>query len=185
MRTPRFFLGVFALALTLALLLLACGGFDEPTDGPTSERSTATPTTEGAEPSLTTGPTAAPTMAQTVPETDRAVLVALFNATDGLNWRFKDNWLSDAPIREWAWVTTDDNGRVTRLNLSYKRLSGEIPPALGNLASLQDLNLEANQLSGDMPPEFGNLASLTWLSLSGNQLSGEIPPELGNLANLN
>ena len=31
MRTPRLFLGVFALALILPLLLLACGGSDEPT----------------------------------------------------------------------------------------------------------------------------------------------------------
>ena len=33
MRTPRPFLGIFALALLLPLLLLACGGSDEPTDG--------------------------------------------------------------------------------------------------------------------------------------------------------
>ena len=30
MRTPRLFLGIFALALLLPLLLLACGGSDEP-----------------------------------------------------------------------------------------------------------------------------------------------------------
>ena len=41
MRTTRLFLGIFALALLLPLLLLACGGSDEPTDGPSSERSTA------------------------------------------------------------------------------------------------------------------------------------------------
>ena len=44
MRTPRLFLGIFALALLLPLLLLACGGSDEPTDGPSSERATAEPT---------------------------------------------------------------------------------------------------------------------------------------------
>ena len=32
MRTTRPFLGIFALALLLPLLLLACGGSDEPTD---------------------------------------------------------------------------------------------------------------------------------------------------------
>ena len=31
MRTPRLFLGIFALALLLPLLLLACGGSEEPT----------------------------------------------------------------------------------------------------------------------------------------------------------
>ena len=44
MRTTRLFLGIFALALLLPLLLLACVGSDEPTDGPSSERSTAEPT---------------------------------------------------------------------------------------------------------------------------------------------
>ena len=43
MRTPRLFLGIFALALLLPLLLLACGGSDEPTDGTSSERATDEP----------------------------------------------------------------------------------------------------------------------------------------------
>ena len=41
MRTPRLFLGIFALALILPLLLLACGGSDEAADGPSSEPTTA------------------------------------------------------------------------------------------------------------------------------------------------
>ena len=40
------------------------------------------------------------------PSSDRDVLVALYNATDGPNWRFKTNWLSDAPLREWYGVST-------------------------------------------------------------------------------
>ena len=44
MRTPRLYLGILALALLLPLLLLACGGSDEPADGPSSERATAEPT---------------------------------------------------------------------------------------------------------------------------------------------
>ena len=40
MRTPRLFLGVFALALILPLLLLACSGSDELADGPSSEPTT-------------------------------------------------------------------------------------------------------------------------------------------------
>ncbi len=40
MRTPRLFLGVFALALILPLLLLACSSSDELADGPSSEPTT-------------------------------------------------------------------------------------------------------------------------------------------------
>ena len=117
-------------------------------------------------------------------ETDREALVALYNATDGENWDNNDNWLSDAPLGEWYGVTTDDNGRVTWLELAGNQLSGEIPPVLGSLANLEWLWLSGNQLNGEIPPVLGSLANLEWLWLSGNQLNGEIPPELGSLANL-
>ena len=44
MRTPKLFLGIFALALILPLMLLACGGSWASLDEPTEERSTAEPT---------------------------------------------------------------------------------------------------------------------------------------------
>ena len=55
---------------------------------------------------------------------DRAALVALYNATGGPNWNSNNNWLSDVPISEWSGVTTDDNGRVTELDLSQNQLTG-------------------------------------------------------------
>ena len=80
--------------------------------------------------------TAGSPVAQTSPETDREALVALYNATGGPNWNINDNWLSDVPVSEWFGVTTDDNGRVTELDLWGNWLIGEIPPELGNLANL-------------------------------------------------
>ena len=125
-----------------------------------------------------------PLPGKTSSETDRAALVALYNATGGETWVGSDSWLSDMPTGEWSGVTTNADGRVIKLHLGDNRLSGEIPPELGNLANLEVLSLHENQLSGEIPPELGNLANLEVLSLSRNQLSGEIPPELGNLANL-
>ena len=43
--------------------------------------------------------------------TDKAALVALYNATDGPNWQNNRNWLSDRPIGEWSRVSTDGDGR--------------------------------------------------------------------------
>ncbi len=138
-----------------------------------------------------------------LPADDRAVLVAFYNATDGANWRFKTNWLSDKPLREWYGVSTDANGRVTRLEIYAVRtssgdtvgegsngirvgngLSGEIPAELGRLSNLRRLYLGDNQLTGTIPSELGNLSKLEFLALEDNQLTGTIPAELGRLSNL-
>ena len=52
--------------------------------------------------------------ASALPE-ERAALVALYEATGGANWSNSDNWLTDEPIYAWYGVTTDENGRVSRL----------------------------------------------------------------------
>ena len=87
--------------------------------------------------------------------TDREILVALYNALNGPNWEDSENWLTDAPLGEWSSVTTDDNGRVIILLLGHQNsgqaLNGEIPPELGNLASLQDLSLIKSKLTERFP----------------------------------
>ena len=115
---------------------------------------------------------------------DRQVLIRLYEATSGPDWTNNANWLTAEPMRDWHGVTVDARGRVTKLNLNDNGLAGEIPPELGNLASLQGLYLYNNGLAGEIPPELGNLASLERLYLYNNGLAGGIPPELGNLASL-
>ena len=116
--------------------------------------------------------------------TDRAALVAFYNATGGANWTFNANWLSNEPLSAWHGVETNAAGRVTFLGLPRFQLNGEIPAELGNLDNLQTLSLFGNQLSGEIPAELGQLINLQGLHLYQNTLSGEIPAELGNLANL-
>ena len=86
------------------------------------------------------------------------------------------------------------NGRLTELNCNYDLanafslsdlgLSGQIPPEIGNLDSLEFLWLEDNQLTGPIPSEIGNLSKLKYLIMHYNQLSDSIPSEIGNLSNL-
>ncbi len=104
-RTTRY-VTLLSVVLTLALTaaLAACGGDSPDADG---ERAASTPTREAAAATPTSG-AVGPTSA----ETDREVLVALYNATDGPNWVDNDNWLSDAPLDEWFGVTTYHDGRV-------------------------------------------------------------------------
>ena len=89
---------------------------------------------------------------------DRAALVALYRATGGSGWannqRNDGKWLVDDPnssISEWYGVTTDDNGRVTKLELQGNNLVESVPDDLKLLTALELLRLEENDLWECMP----------------------------------
>ena len=116
-------------------------------------------------------------------ELDRQALIAFHKSTDGPTWG--PNWIPSNGRFPYSYVSTDSNGRVTRLNVNYKRsVKGAIPEELGNLTQLKTLYLHKNSLSGEIPDTLGNLAQLQTLYLYDNSLSGEIPDTLGNLAQL-
>lgn len=115
---------------------------------------------------------------------DMMALIALYNATDGENWRNNDRWLSEAPLESWSGVETDVDGRVTGLTLASNRLSGTLPPEIGDLTELRVVHLQYNRISGTIPPEIGNLTRLRDLRLYANDFSGTIPPVLGDLTDL-
>ena len=117
-------------------------------------------------------------------EIDRAALVAIYNSTNGDNWNTNRNWLSDEPIGTWHGVTTNDDGRVSLLNLWGNNLTGTLPAELGDLEQVQTLRFEYNHISGPIPPEVGNLSQLFTFTANGNQLSGPIPAEMANLTRL-
>ena len=118
---------------------------------------------------------------------DRAALVALYNATEGASWSTRTNWLSGRPLDEWHGVTTNSNGRVTELDLSSNDLHGALPAALGDLTNLESLRLSDNALTGQIPAALGDLTNLRALNLGSEgrgKLTGPIPAALGNLTNL-
>ncbi|NWF90019.1 MAG: T9SS type A sorting domain-containing protein [Ignavibacteriaceae bacterium] len=115
-------------------------------------------------------------------EQDSLALVALYNSTDGANWVDKTNWLT-GPVPTWFGITVTGD-RVTKVEIRWNNLVGQIPPEIGNLTELTYLSLIQNKLSGPIPHEIGNLNKLVRLFLSSNQLSDSIPPEIGNLSNL-
>ena len=134
-----------------------------------------------------TGDTCADGVPPTVPDEDphdRAVLMALYDATNGNTWINSTNWGTDEPFHRWYGVTTDGAGRVVWLDLNHNNLTGPIPPAVGTLTNLEVLRLQFNNLTGPIPPALGTLTNLEVLELYNNNLTGPIPPELGNLTNL-
>ena len=90
---------------------------------------------------------------------DRAALVALYNATNGASWITNTNWLSDRPLDQWHGVTTNSDGRVAELWLWVNKLRGPIPAELGDLTELHTLYLSSNQLTGCVPPGLRDVAS--------------------------
>ncbi|XP_021855878.1 LRR receptor-like serine/threonine-protein kinase FEI 2 isoform X2 [Spinacia oleracea] len=102
--------------------------------------------------------------------------------SDGIlqRWRPED----PDPCR-WKGVTCNAKSRrVIHLNLSYHKLSGQIPADIGKLDQLEILELNNNNFYGRIPSELGNCTELQKLYMQGNYLSEQIPSELGNLTGL-
>ena len=118
------------------------------------------------------------------PLSARDILATLYASTGGPNWVNSENWLSDAPLKDWYGVEVDDQGRVVELSFFDNGLTGRVPLEIGGLANLQLLSLGGNRLTGPIPPALGDLSSLTELGLQSNEFSGSIPPELATLTNL-
>ncbi|KAK7381251.1 hypothetical protein VNO78_33798 [Psophocarpus tetragonolobus] len=67
---------------------------------------------------------------------------------------------------------------------SGNQLAGSIPFDVGNLVSLASLNLSWNQFQAQIPASLGQMTNLKFLSLAGNKLNGSIPSSLGQLYSL-
>ena len=99
----------------------------------------------------TVGPvsTAAPVAVQS---RDRVILMDLYVGTFGADWVENANWSSDEPVGSWHGVTADANSRVTALDLSENKLSGQLPENLGDMTFLTELIVKGNpELSGPIP----------------------------------
>ncbi|CAN0927962.1 Probable LRR receptor-like serine/threonine-protein kinase At3g47570 [Linum grandiflorum] len=117
------------------------------------------------------------------------------------------SWNHSTHFCNWVGVSCNpSNGRVQGLNLQSHKLSGSLPPSLGNLTFLTAINLRTNSFTGRLPVELsrlpllrhlnltfnsftGNIPSnlskdLTVLDLAGNGFSGEIPDQLGSNSKL-
>ncbi|KDO48310.1 hypothetical protein CISIN_1g041249mg, partial [Citrus sinensis] len=70
------------------------------------------------------------------------------------------------------------------LALDSNRLSGNIPPSIGNLKKLVEPYVSDNFLKGSIPSSLGLCESLTTIGLFNNNLSGTIPPQLMGLTSL-
>jgi len=130
-----------------------------------------------------------------IPKKEHDALVAIYDNMNGESWRYSgstkfvsidfrkfEGWpIHDGKPCTWSGVECR-NGHVTRLDLSFRGMDGDIPSEIGNLGHLKDLQLAYNNIRS-LPPEIGWLEDLEELELRANRLT-EIPSEIGNLSNL-
>ena len=77
-----------------------------------------------------------------VPQIERDALIALYNSTDGANWKDNTGWMGAAGTEcTWFGVTCSNNS-VSRLSFWQNQLTGTIPSELGNLTNLTYLHFE-------------------------------------------
>ncbi|KAK8330393.1 hypothetical protein V6Z11_A10G001600 [Gossypium hirsutum] len=88
------------------------------------------------------------------------------------------NWTTTTDCCFWEGVGCDgpDSGRVSRLWLPSRGLTGHLSTSLLNLTLLTHLNFSHNRFTGFLPPGFfSSLNHLQVLDLSYNSLYGELP----------
>ena len=112
---------------------------------------------------------------------ERSILESFYKALDGDKWEHKENWLSDKPLNEWYGITTDEEGKVVKIQLS-DTMTGKVPANLKYLKKLQYLHL--NCITGGISLEVNKYPSLKELRLNGyiNLLTIENCPKLEKLS---
>ncbi|KAJ0579150.1 putative protein kinase RLK-Pelle-LRR-XI-1 family [Helianthus annuus] len=68
--------------------------------------------------------------------------------------------------------------QLKSLQLFENKLTGEIPPEIGEFNQLVNLSLYRNRLTGTLPQQLGSLSDFNFIDVSENLLTGPIPPNM-------
>ena len=96
------------------------------------------------------------------------------------------SWNPNTDCCDWYCVTCDSTShRINSLSIFSGKLSGQIPPEVGDLPFLQTLQFhKLSNLTGPIQPAIVKLKNLNFLRLSWTNLSGSVPDFLSKLKNL-
>ncbi|CAL9242880.1 unnamed protein product [Arabidopsis halleri] len=98
--------------------------------------------------------------------------------------RSPKSWKGSDPCRTWVGITCN-NSRVVEISLVNLNVQGTLSASISFLSELEILDLTANpKLTGRLPPNIGELKKLTILNLMGCDFSGQIPESIGDLEQL-
>ena len=116
------------------------------------------------------------------PDQEKAVLMELFNQTEGYRWENNTLWENDSVSHcSWYGVTCDNitHSYIISISLPENNLQGTLPGSLWKLRNLQGLCLYGNsRLSGKLDKILSaNMTALLRLDLAFDKISGPIPGE--------
>lgn len=102
----------------------------------------------------------------------KAILMQIYDAMDGPNWKKQDNWGTDAGLNTWAGVGFDNENGIYSLRFDDFGLKGEIPDAIGELTGLRDFffNNEPG-VTGTLPDSFRKLINLTSVNIHNTSMT--------------
>ncbi len=140
--------------------------------------------------SLTLSAIATGTVTAAIPATERAALLAFYEATGGGTAWKGDGWGGSSGTEgSWEGVTVAGD-HVVAIVLVARGLDGPLPPEIGVLTALRLLDLTGweweaydHNVIREIPDEIGLLKNLEVLNLSGVELQ-ELPESVGQLENL-
>jgi len=129
--------------------------------------------------------------------TDKAILLQLYNSTQGDGWREGFRWtrgvqrdLDPCDDSEFFKGVScsgrygDADRRTTKILLSSMGLNGTLPEDIGNMTMLEELLLTVNNISGTLPRSLCQMKRLNTLDLTFNSISGTIPDCIGEMTKL-
>ncbi|KAK4253334.1 hypothetical protein QN277_010656 [Acacia crassicarpa] len=96
------------------------------------------------------------------------------------------SWNQSPSCCDWTGVSCDEQGHVTRLDLSGESISGgfDSSSSIFSLQYLEFLSLASNNFDSEIPSEFYELKNLTHLNLSYAGFMGQIPKGISQLTRL-
>ncbi|MCS7017686.1 MAG: gliding motility-associated C-terminal domain-containing protein [Cytophagales bacterium] len=109
-----------------------------------------------------------------------AVLRLIFERMGGANWTGPGMpWPVNATnaastFHTWAGITCEPNdttGRIVRISLPSRGLTGSLPADISKLTELAELDLSDNRITGSIPNELATLPKLTNVNLSKNRIT--------------
>lgn len=125
----------------------------------------------------------------------KRILVEMYESLNGLNWSRSYGWdMKDRKrsLDQWYGISTDTQGRVTKVNLVGIGLDGDATEVferfgamqwVGDSMVLQELDLSSNRISGTLKG-IHYLRSMKVFSVGFNGLTGPVPPDFAQCLDL-